>query len=107
MVRLWGVRIPPYSQEKKKEMENFIKNKFLEWLEPFLRLIATELKKYRWIDYVTGYTTIETLSNINGVQKIKYTYSFGTAYRLIDTVNDTDAIYSNEACTSLITNKKI
>jgi hypothetical protein len=72
------------------------------------RLEATPISFFRtWLDYVTGYTTIETLSNINGVQKIKYTYSFGTAYRLIDTVNDTDAIYSNEACTSLITNKKI
>lgn len=88
-------------------MNNFLKSLFISKLIPFLKVIKMDIEKLKWLDYVTGYTTIETLSNINGVQKIKYTYSFGTAYRLIDTVNNEDKIFSDIDCTTLLANKKI
>lgn len=63
---------------------------------------------WNWFQYASGFEqgTIPTLlSDVGGVQKFEYTYTFGTRYRKIS--SSIDGFYTDLACTDLIIKKEL
>lgn len=63
---------------------------------------------WSWFQYASGFSagTIPTLiSDVSGMKKYEYTYTFGTRYRKIS--SSSDGFYTDLACTDLIIKKEL